>query len=76
MAAESRFTPSHSSTKPATESAAPNASAPPGEMRPAGSGRCAVRRMWRSASRSYHWFNAAVPEAISPVPSVVWNSET
>ena len=75
MAAERRLTPSHNSTNPATDSAAPKASAPLAESRPEGSGRPEVRRMWRSASRSYHWFRAAVPEAMSPVPTMVCSRE-
>ena len=74
MKAESRLTPHHSSKNPASDSAMPKTSAARGVMRPAGSGRRSVRRMCRSASRSYHWFSVAVPEASSPVPISVCSS--
>ena len=72
----SRLTPSHKSKNPATESAAPKTSALVAVILPEGSGRIAVRRILRSASRSYHWLSAAVPEASSPVPIIVWSSES
>ena len=48
----SRFTASDSSTKAAAASAMPNHSAARGAMRPAGTGRVAVRAMRASMSRS------------------------
>ena len=73
---DSRFTPSHNSRNPATESATPKASARGASSLPEGSGRCAVRRILLSATRSYHWLSAAVPEASRPVPTMVWSSES
>src|SRR5437763_1319062 len=50
-----------------TASTTPKPSASPGSMRPAGKGRCAVRRITASMSRSYHMLIA--PEA--PAPTAV-----
>ena len=47
-----------------TASTQPKPSASPGSIRPAGSGRPAVRRITRSMSRSYHMLIA--PDAPAP----------
>ncbi len=48
----------------------PKPKASPGIMRPAGKGRCAVRRITASMSRSYHMLIA--PEA--PAPTAMHNT--
>src|SRR6185503_17270347 len=71
---ESGLTQIQSSAAPATASAIPNQSARRAVISPIGSGRPAVRRISLSDSRSHHWLSAAVPEAMSPVPTIVWIS--
>ena len=43
-------------------------------MRPAGSGRRAVRRIRASSSRSTYWLSTADPAATSPVPRTAWTN--
>ena len=52
-------------------SAIPNASAALGEIRPAGTGRLAVRAIWASMSRSNQWLTAPAPPADSEPPRQV-----
>ena len=49
-------------------------SAARGEMRPAGTGRVAVRAICASMSRSYQWLTAPAPPEASEPPSTVQNT--
>src|SRR4051812_50183757 len=75
MTPDSRLTPSHNSTKPASESAIPKIRALRALSLPAGSGRMAVRRIFRSASRSHHWLSAAGADAMRPAPMTGWGGD-
>ncbi len=69
--AESRLTASHSSTKAATSSESAKTSAAVGVMAPVTSGRCFVRFMRRSMSRSTTMLMALAPPAASAPPARV-----
>lgn len=68
----SQFTPKPSSKAPRSDKAMPNHMARWANKRPDGSGRILVRFINESLARSYHWFSAAVPEAINAVPMRVF----
>ena len=60
-----------SCTNDSTASEIPKASAAPGEIRPAATGRVDVRAIWASMSRSYQWLTAPAPPEASEPPSTV-----
>src|SRR3954452_8576570 len=72
--AASKFTVNDSSRNDATCSDTPNAKAARGEMRPAGTGREAVRVIKASMSRSAQWFTAPAPPADNAPPRHVRNT--
>ena len=65
------MTVSESCTKESVASATPKLSAACGLIRPAGTGRVAVRVICASMSRSYQWLTAPAPPAASEPPSTV-----
>ena len=66
--AESRLTVDHSSANASASSTSPNTSAPSGFTSPWGSGRCAVRRIIWSRSRSIQQLMVLAPPAASAPP--------